>query len=139
MANRTTPAQPANPPKGTSPSKGIQRAADIAWDSWHQHGNKDAAGAIADQPKRNPSRQVAEKSNVASSRKLRLQDTTGVLTPRMVASQRNGAAGGRARAAKTTFEQRQAWGEQAGAATLARHGHAYFRHIVNLRWAKRRP
>lgn len=46
---KTSPPQPANPPKGTSPSPNIQRGNDIAWDSWHQHGNKDAAGAIADQ------------------------------------------------------------------------------------------
>lgn len=43
-----TPAQPANPPQGTSPSPSINRAAKTSWDSWHKHGNKDAAGAIAD-------------------------------------------------------------------------------------------
>jgi len=47
MADKT-PAQPTNPPKGTSPSPSIQRAANDSWDSWQQHGNKDAAGALAD-------------------------------------------------------------------------------------------
>ena len=54
MASKTSPPQPAQPPKGTSPSPNIQRAADVAWDSWHQHGNKDAAGAIADQQNKKP-------------------------------------------------------------------------------------
>jgi hypothetical protein len=42
-----TPAQPVSPPKGTSPSKNIQRGNDIAWDSWNQHGNKTPAEALS--------------------------------------------------------------------------------------------
>lgn len=34
-----TPAQPSAPPQGTSPSPAHDRASDISWDSWHQHGN----------------------------------------------------------------------------------------------------
>jgi len=49
-----TPKQPSNPPKGQSPSPSINRAANTSWDSWHQHGNKDAAGAIADQQNKKP-------------------------------------------------------------------------------------
>jgi hypothetical protein len=62
----------------------------------------------------------------------------GTRSPRLIAAQRNGAAGGRARAAKTTLEQRQAWGEKAGAATLAHYGRDYFRHIRLLGWKKHR-
>ena len=54
MANKTSPPQPSTPPKGTSPSKNIQRGNDIAWDSWHQRGYKDAAAALADQQNKKP-------------------------------------------------------------------------------------
>jgi hypothetical protein len=54
MANGTTPAQPANPPKGQSPSKAINNAANVSWDSWNQHGNKNPKGAIADQYNKKP-------------------------------------------------------------------------------------
>jgi hypothetical protein len=54
MANGSTPKQPTNPPKGTSPSKNIQRGADTAWDNWHQSGYKDAKSAIADQHNKKP-------------------------------------------------------------------------------------
>lgn len=60
------------------------------------------------------------------------------LSPRMIAAKRNGVLGGKALVAKTTPEQRQAWSEKGGAATLARYGHAYFRHIVNKRWSKKK-
>jgi hypothetical protein len=49
-----TPSQPKNPPKGTSPSPSINRAADTSWDSWNQHGNKDPKAAIADQFNKKP-------------------------------------------------------------------------------------
>ena len=45
----------------------------------------------------------------------------------------NARKGGLARAQKTTKEQRQAWGEKAGTATLTRYGADYFRHIRSLR------
>jgi hypothetical protein len=54
----------------------------------------------------------------------------------MRASQRNGVLGGYARAAVTTPEQRQAWGEKAGNALLTKYGSDFFRHIAQVRWRK---
>ena len=51
MSDKTTPV-PSTPPKGTSPSKNIQRGIDVAWDA--QKGYPDAAAAIADQHNKKP-------------------------------------------------------------------------------------
>jgi hypothetical protein len=62
-----------------------------------------------------------------------LQEEECVLTPRMAASQQNGAAGGAARLRNTTMQQRQAISEKGGNAVLARYGHAYYKHIRECR------
>jgi hypothetical protein len=49
-----TSKQPSNPPQGTFPSPSINGAANDSWDEWHQHGNKDAAGAVAGQHNKQP-------------------------------------------------------------------------------------
>lgn len=64
-----------------------------------------------------------------SRQKPVLWDTRGVLTPRMVAGKRNGAAGGRKRSLNMTAEQRQAVSAKGGAAVVAKYGVAYFRYI----------
>jgi len=53
----------------------------------------------------------------------------GFVSPKIAAAKRNGSRGARARLANTTFEQRQAWGEAAGAAVLTRYGHGYFKYL----------
>ena len=49
-----SPAQPSNPPRGTSPAKSVDKAAGTSWDNWHKHGNQDPAAALADKPQKNP-------------------------------------------------------------------------------------
>lgn len=53
----------------------------------------------------------------------------GHVSPRIASAKRNGSLGGRAMRESATPEQRQKWGEQAGAAVLARYGHSYFKYI----------
>ena len=58
--------------------------------------------------------------------------------PHLIASQQNGSAGGRARAARTSGEQRSAWSAKGGQSLLARYGSAYFRHIRQIGIEKKR-
>jgi hypothetical protein len=51
---------------------------------------------------------------------------------RLLALRRNGRLGGIARKLRYSREQRQAWGEKAGAATLARYGRDYYKFIRSL-------
>ena len=65
-----------------------------------------------------------------------LKDLPDQPSPRLVASQRNGRAGGLARARLYDELQLTAWGEKAGAATLARYGHTYYSHISGTKKRK---
>jgi len=51
----------------------------------------------------------------------------------------NGRLGGLSRAAKYDAETKTAWGEKAGAATIARYGYDYYRSISRLPKRPKQP
>lgn len=53
MADQS-PTNPANPPKGTSPSPAHQAAVDKSWSAWTQNGNKTPDQALADRTTKTP-------------------------------------------------------------------------------------
>ena len=71
---------------------------------------------------------AARKSRLAEL----LKDLPDQPSPRLVASQRCGRQGGLARAARHGELELTAWGEIAGAGTLARYGRAYYKHNGRL-------
>jgi len=77
---------------------------------------------------------VARRSRLAEL----LKDLPDQPSPRIRAAKLNGRLGALVTNARADIEQKTAWGEIAGNATLSRYGHSYYSHIAKDSFKKGR-